>query len=162
MKLKVWSIFAMLCIALPAFISCGDDDDDDPVNISDVTGTYSGTLQATVMNIDCPMEGEYQLVVVPQKGDNDEVTVILPECTFSTPQMPGAQLIPAVTVPDVDVDAYGNSYTIEEDDFMVVSDGVTYTGSIKGTITGKVANITYRMNPGKMPMQINFTFNGTK
>lgn len=161
MKLKVWSVLALLCLALPVFVSCSDDDDDDPVVTGNVTGTYSGTLNATVMATDCPMDGEYQLSILSQK-DEDLVTVVLPQCSFTTPGMPTAQTIPSVTVVDVDVDTYSDGYTIKADEFNVTMDGVSYTGSINGTVSGGVAKINYSMVPGKMPMQINFTFNGTQ
>lgn len=162
MKLKVWSIFALFCLALPAFVGCSDDDNEDSLAIGNATGTYSGSLNAKVMTSDFPMEGEFQLSIVSQKDNSEEVTVVLPQCSFTPPGSPMTQVIPSISVADVDIEASGSGYTIKEDNFMVVLDDVTYTGSINGTISGNVAKINYSMTPGKMPMQINFTFNGTK
>ncbi len=162
MKLKVWTVFALLCLALPAFVSCSDDEEVDSVVIGNASGVYSGSLSAKVMTSDFPMDGEFQLSILSKRDNNEEVTVVLPQCSFTPPGTPVTQIIPSVTVADVDIEASGNGYTIKEDEFMVVIDDVTYTGSINGTISGGVAKINYSMTPGKMPMQINFTFNGTK
>ncbi len=98
--------------------------------------------------------------------DADDVTVVLPECSFAPPIGQGGQsgptfTIPSLTIRDVDVTAKGNTYTISEDDFKLTVGETTYTGNISGTIAGKNAKVEYTLRPGSMPMDINFTFEGT-
>ena len=162
MKYRFLSILAMLCMAMPAFVSCNDDDDDDdPALVDGVIGTYTGSLGAQVMNIDCPMEGKYE-VSIWNASDADEVRVVLPKCAFAMPGSSAADTIPSLTVYDVDVKASGNSYILDEDDFSVTVNGVVYTGSINGTVSGKNAKINYVVKPGRMPMPINFAFDGSR
>ncbi len=160
--LRMIGLLAMLCFVMPAFVSC-DKDDDEPGVADAVIGTYSGTLNYSVMNYEPGnIEGTYEVKFIKDSNDADEVSVVLPECSF-TPPIPQASsfTIPSITVNDVDVKGNGNVYIISEDEFKVVLDGTTYTGNISGTITGKDVQIKYMLRPGRMPMDINFTFEGT-
>lgn len=161
---KFLMIAAVALFGSAVLASCGDDDDDRPNgdHAVKVAGTYNGPLSAKVMNIDCVIEGTYDVVV--QKQDEDDVIVVLPACSYSTPNMPRVESIPSLTVRDVDVDREGHdaeTYFIEEDDFSVVVDGVTYIGEIHGIVKGSKINLEYSVTPGKMPMPINFTFTGS-
>ncbi len=160
--LRMFGLMAILCIIMPSFVSC-DKDDDEPAIAKDILGSYSGSLGYSVLNFDPgTIEGTYEVKILKDATDADEVSVVLPECSF-TPPIPQASsfTIPSITVDDVDVKVNGNVYTIIEDDFSIVLDGTTYTGNISGTITGKNAQIKYMLRPGRMPMDINFTFEGT-
>lgn len=165
----IW-ILALAFIGSASLVSCGDDDDDDHRDggASKIAGTYNGTLTAKVnvynSTVDCNFEGTYDLSILREKNTDDDVTVVLPACSFATPGMQTAQSIPAVTVADVDVEKSltdANVYLIEEDDFKVVIDNVIYSGSIIGTVTGSNINVNYKLRPGSMPMPINFTYTGT-
>lgn len=153
-----------------SFVSCDKDDDDKPDggNISDVVGVYSGGITATVtppmsQTIDCIIEGTYDVSV--QKYDDDDVTVVIPSCSYSTENMPRVETIPELIITDVDVDRTGHqadTYILQDDDFSIIVDGVSYTGSIYGTVKGSEINLNYKIVPGKMPMPINFTFSGKR
>ncbi len=160
-------LMAMLCFIMPAFVSCNNDDDDDPTAANAILGTYSGTLGYSVMNY-APgdIDGTYELKIANDPTDADDVVVVLPECSFAPPIGPGGQpgptfTIPSLTIHDVDVTAKDNVYTISEDDFKITVGQTIYTGKLTGTITGKNAKVEYTLRPGSMPMDINFTFTGT-
>lgn len=154
-------MMAMLCFIMPAFVSC-DKDDDDPVAVSNVIGSYTGTLDAVVMNIDCEMPGDYTVTIQKEPKDNDEVQVVIPETSFKYPGSERESTIPSFTIPDVDVKSSGNGYVISEDNYSVKVNGVEYSGSIHGTISGKTAEINYIVTPGAMPMPISYTFKGVQ
>lgn len=153
-------------VGATALSSC-DDDEDDPKNYgaSKIAGTYNGTISAKVMTFDCNIEGTYDVVIRNDNRFEDEVTVVIPACSYTNDNMPGVQTIPELTIIEVDVDRTGHDadkYILEEDDFSVKVDGVTYTGYIYGTVDGSSINLEYQITPGKMPMPINFTFAGTR
>ncbi len=157
------SVLAALFMLLPAFVSCDKDDDKDPSVAKAILGTYSGSLDYSVMGYEPGnIEGTYELKIERDAKDANDVKVVLPACSF-TPPIPQASAftIPSITIDDVDVKVNGSVYTISEDDFEIKAGDTTYTGKINGTITGKNANIVYTMRPGRMPMDINFTFTGT-
>lgn len=157
---KLLASFALICALMPALVSCSDDDDE-VLAVTNIIGSYSGTLGANVMGTDCEMPGEYQVVIQKEPKEKDEVQVIIPQCSFVVPGTDAPQTIPSLTIPEVDVKTSGNGYAISENDYSVTVDGVVYTGSISGRISGKTAEIRYSIKPGRMPMDINFTFNGS-
>ncbi|MDE6290697.1 MAG: calycin-like domain-containing protein [Muribaculaceae bacterium] len=167
---KMMSALAALFMLIPAFVSCDKDDDknepkpEEPTfDVSKITGTYSGSLGYSVMGFDPGIiEGSYDLKIVKDADDADEVAVVLPECTF-TPPIPQASsfTIPSLTVNDVDVTEKDGVYTISEDEISIEVSGVKYTGKLTGTIKDKDAKVEYTLVPGRMPMDINFTFTGT-
>ena len=161
--LRMIGLMAILCLIMPAFASCDKDDDDDPAVANSILGTYSGTLGYTVMGFEPgTIDGTYDLKLINDPTDADDVTVVVPECTF-TPPIPNASAftIPSLTINDVDVTEKGGKYLLSEDDFEIKVGEVTYTGKLSGTVDGKNINVDYVVRPGKMPMDINFTFTGT-
>jgi len=164
---KLFWILTAVFIGTAALTSCDDDDDDKDRDggASIIAGTYNGDLAAKVTTIDCNIEGKYDFIINKQQDTDDDVTVVLPECSYTTPGMQKPQTIPAITVTDVDVKrsiSDNNVYVIEEDNFTVTIDGVVYYGTIQGTVTGFDIQVNYSLRPGKMPMVINFTFSGKK
>lgn len=163
---KMMAVLAALLMLLPAFVSCDKDDDKaepKPGDISNIIGTYSGSLAYSVLGFEPGMiDGDFDLKIMNDASDRDDVVVVLPECSF-TPPIPQASsfTIPAITVDGVDVIEKGNVYTISDDDFQVTINGVEYTGNLTGTVAGKNIQVEYMVRPGKMPMDINFTFEGT-
>lgn len=157
-----------MILVMALFAACSSDDDKDEGFVdggaADIVGTYSGSLAGKVGSVDISFDGKYDLVLSRQKDDDDEVTVVLPACSFENPGMPNLEAIPAVAVPDVEVE-YSTTdagvYTFEEDNYEVVINGVTYKGRINGKIAGANIQVNYTMTPGRMPMPINFTFTGT-
>ena len=161
-KFKMMSVLAALLMLLPAFVSCDKDDDKDdpkPADVSKITGTYSGQLGWQVMTVEGTFEGDYEVQILRDGNDDDDVTVILPECKFIRPGATEAHTIPSITIKDVDVSEAGNVYKISEDDFDMA--GSDYPGSITGTIAGRDINLECTMQPGTMPMPITLRFTGT-
>ncbi len=165
--LRMIGLMALLCFIMPAFVSCDSDDDkpdgEKPASVEAILGTYSGSLGYSVMNFEPGnIEGTYELKIVKDAEDADEVTVVLPECSF-TPPIPQSSsfTIPSLTVNDVDVTVDGNVYSIYRDDLSIEFEGTAYTGKVSGKITGSDAKIEFTLRPGRMPMDINFTFKGT-
>ena len=169
--IKMMSVLAALFMLLPAFVSCDKDDNepDDPngagqtVDLNKVIGTYTGSLDYSVAQYEPGnIEGTYELKIMKDATDSDDVTVVIPECSF-TPPIPNASAftIPSLTIDDVDVTEKGGKYTISEDDFSVKVGDVSYTGKISGTVEGNKITVNYIVRPGRMPMDINFTFTGT-
>lgn len=168
---KMMTVLAALFMLLPAFVSCDKDDKEpqDPnggeqtIDVNKIIGTYTGSLDYSVAQYEPGnIEGSYELKLMKDANDADDVTVVLPECSF-TPPIPQASTftIPSLTIDDVDVTEKGGKYTISEDDFSVKVGEVAYTGKISGTVEGKNINVNYVVRPGRMPMDINFTFQGT-
>lgn len=157
---KMMSLLAALFMLLPAFVSCDKDDDDEKLSVANIIGTYSGTLDAKVMNIDCDMPGQYNVTIQKEPKEKDEVQVVISETSFKYPGSEKVSTIPSITIPEVDVKSSGNGYVISEDDYSVILNNVTYTGSIEGKISGRTAEIAYTVKPGAMPMDISYTFKG--
>ena len=160
--LRMIGLMAVLCFIMPAFVSC-DKDDDSPAIADSILGTYSGSLGYNVMGFDPgTIEGSYDLKIIKDAADPDDVTVVIPQCSF-TPPIPNASAftIPSLTVNDVDVTEKGGKYSLSEDDFEVKVGDVTYTGKLSGTVEGRNIKVEYMVRPGRMPMDINFTFTGT-
>lgn len=161
--LRIIGLMAMLCFIMPTFVSCDKDDDkDEPAAVAKVTGSYTGTLKAVVTNIDCEMPGEYTITIQKDQKDDDDVQVVIPETSFKYPGSERVATIPSFTIPDVDIKSSGNAYIISEDDYSVTVNGVEYSGSIHGTITGQNAEINFTVTPGAMPMPISYTFKGVQ
>lgn len=169
--IKMMSVLAALFMLLPAFVSCDKDDKEpeDPnggeqtSDISKILGTYTGSLGYSVMGFEPGnIDGSYELKIIKDSEDGDDVAVVLPECSF-TPPIPQANAftIPSLTINGVDVTTKDGVYNISEDDFTIEVGGVKYTGKLSGKIDGKDANVEYTLTPGRMPMDINFTFTGT-
>ncbi|MDE7350027.1 MAG: calycin-like domain-containing protein, partial [Muribaculaceae bacterium] len=68
--------------------------------------------------------------------------------------------IPSFTITGVDVKESADKYVISKDKYSETVNGVEYSGSIEGTITGGGAEISFTVKPGAMPMDISYTFNG--
>lgn len=173
---------AMMCLIAPAFVSCDSDNDDDIKNVEAVTGTYSGTMTASVSmqgnvyeNLEMP--GTFEVKIIKQNSPSDEVTVILPECSYTPPMSDRIETIPALTIPNVDVEHESNGlYSLDKDKYTLAVDGVQYEVTIYDydkddkhredgtTISGKNIRLVYSIVPGKMGAMggsIDFTFSGT-
>ncbi len=164
---RMIGLMAMLCFIMPAFVSC-DNDDDDPAEADAIVGTYLGSLNYTVAQYEPGnIEGTYEVQILNDPTDADDVVLVLPQCSFAPPIGEGGQsgptfTIPSLTVHDVDVKAKGNSYTISEDSFTIPVDNKIYVGSnLTGTVNGKTISLKYQLKPAGMPMDIVFSFEGT-
>lgn len=157
---KAFASFALVCALMPAFVSCSNDDDEEQLAVTNIIGSYFGSLGANVMGTECEMPGEYKVTIQKDQKERDEVEVVVPETSFMYPGSDKVNTIPSFTIKGVNVKTSGTSYKIYEDNYSVTLDGVNYSGNISGTITGKAAEIHYSVRPGQMPMDINFTFSG--
>lgn len=157
-KFMKWLLAAMLFV--PMLAACDKDDNDDPAFTDAIKGSYTGSLDYSVVGYDPgTIPGDYDLIIANGK-ETDEVAVSLPECTFTPPGSQRALTIPSITIDDVEVKVKNNVYTVDEDDYSISIDGVVYSGKILGTITGKNIVLDYVVRPGRMPMDINFKFKG--
>ena len=160
-NIKIMSLLAALFMLMPAFTSCDNDDDDDlsPADISKITGTYSGDLGWHVATFDGDFEGKYDVKILRDANDDDDVTVILPECSFTRPGATEPHTIQSVTITDVDVKEAGNVYTFSDTNAKVA--GLENPVSLSGTIAGRDITLECTMQPGTMPMPITLNFTGT-
>lgn len=169
--MKKYNLFALLVgllLIIPAFVSCDKDDDknepddNNGTGVSNIIGTYKGSFDSvSVMGTSCDVAGEYDFIIKKMPNESDEVTVVLPECSYSVgPMGSEPRTIPSITVDDVDVSVKNSIYRISSN-YEVEVDGVKYSGKIAGTIQDKKADIFYTVSPGKMGMSINFTYSGT-
>ena len=106
---RIIGLIAILCFIMPAFVSCEKDDDepkgDKPESVDAILGTYSGSLAYSVMGFQPgAIEGTYDLKIIKDANDAEEVSVVLPECSF-TPPIPESSsfTIPYLTINDDDV-----------------------------------------------------------
>jgi hypothetical protein len=149
--IKVLKTLLLALMVSVTMTSCSDDDG--PTTQSGakaVSGTYSGTMSMSVMGtaldpVDCD-------VVINAGADDTTVDIVLPTVTYG-----GHQSIPSITVSGVAVTTSDNkTYTLQQASF----EQDIYSGTIQGTVTDGRLALTYVMNAGKMPMPINFTFDG--
>ena len=159
--LKMIGLMAMLCFIMPAFVSCDKDDDKEATpRPGDVLGMWAGSLAAKVMNIDCEMPGIYEISIQKESEDKSKVKLVIPETSFKYPGSDRVSTIPSFTIAGVDVKESPDGYVISKDNYSEKANGVEYSGSIEGKITGVGAEISYTVKPGAMPMDISYTFKG--
>lgn len=165
MKLIKNIFFPLLCLLiLPALASCNDEKDETPTVGKNIAGTYNGALSWKVMTYEGEFPGKYEVAILEDADHEDCVNVILPACSFKMP-IPGSTAetpIPSLTVKGVPVKESANVYSFSMDEFTITIDGVAYKGSkLAGSVVGKDVTLAYELTPGRMPMVINFSFNGT-
>lgn len=158
MKLKSLLYVLLLALMPAVFTSCGDDDE--PADVTDIAGTYTGDLEATVMTTLCNFDGEYSVEITKYYGANPSIT--LPECSFTVPGTEMPLTIPSLKVSDITVSQEKSGCSISSGEKEIEVNGVKYPVSLNGTVKGKEVNLTYSVQPGRMPMPINFTFKGKK
>lgn len=158
MKLKSLLFVLLLALVPAVFTACNDDDE--PADATEISGTYTGTLEATVMTTLCNFDGDYSVVIT--SGSDSSASVKLPECSFVVPGTEMPLTIPSLTVSNGKVAKEGKEYTISCDATEIEVNGVKYPVSLSGKISGSQATLTYSLQPGRMPMPINFSFKGKK
>lgn len=179
-KFKMMPVLAALLMLIPAFVSCDKDDNDDPVEVDPVVGSYSGTMTATVSAMGnvwegIAMEDEYVVKIVRQDKASGKVTVELPECSYTPPMSDKVETIPALVIENVEVEDEGNGiYSLDKDAYELAVGNVQYSVEIHdydaddkqpedGTvISGNNIKLVYSVIPGKMPGFIQFTFSGSR
>lgn len=120
-----------------------------------IAGSYSGTLDLTVAgNSAGSIEGETVTIAAAEDG-----TVTMTLAGFSV----GTMALGDVTVTGVAVTAEDNgTYTLSGEVNAQVAMGestINVTGTVEGTVTSAgVANLTFVLTPGAMPMAITAVF----
>lgn len=178
-NIKIMSLLAALFMLMPAFTSCDNDDDDEPVETDHVVGSYTGNMVATVTAMghvydEIVMPETYTVRISAQDGVSGRVTVVLPECSYTPPGSSTLETIPSLTIDNVKVEDEGNGlYSLDKDEYTCKVGETQYRVEIFDydkddkdhedgtTIAGRDIRLVYSIVPGTMPGFINFTFTGT-
>ena len=125
-----------------------------------IAGEYEGTNTLVVGDSNMPSEGNIAKIIAQ---DNNKITVILPQDPKSDGQ---GMAMPKIELKDLDITvAADGTITFGMDKFDVVDPDkqMHVTGSdVKGEVKGNVLKLSFSFKPGKMPMTINGSFEGTK
>ena len=144
-----------MCVA---FSSCSSDDDNDTVAAAkEIAGSYTSTLDMTVMG----QASTYDNVTMKIEAVNDAtVKVILPACGE------GMMALPALEIPAVKVTGSNGAYTFAQENYAgtVTVNGAekNYTVTLQGTLKDKTLTVNYSIQYGKMPMPMIGKFVCTK
>ena len=147
---------------MPAWINVTFTTKYDPVAeaVKAAAGEYEGTNTLVVGDSNMPSEGNIAKIIAQE---NNKITVILPQDPKSDGQ---GMAMPKIELKDIDVTvASDGTMTFAVDKFDVTDPDkeMHVTGSdVKGEIKGNALKLTYNFKPGKMPMSIAGTFEGTK
>lgn len=163
MKLKSLLYILILALTGAMLTACGNDDEPDNNGSGNLEGNYTGVLEASVMGTHCDFDGNYTVEInnVAEGYGVSSASVTLPECSFTIPGTESRQTIPSVKVDNVSVSWSDGSYKLASGNVTVEQNGVQYAVLLEGNVKGKDASLNYTMQPGKMPMVINFTFKGS-
>lgn len=144
-----------MCVA---FSSCSSDDD--PVAVAaakEITDTYTGSLDMTVMGTASTYDN---LTMKIEAVDDATVKVTLPACGE------GMMAFPALEVPAVKVSGSNGAYAFSQEDYAgtITVNGAEkkYTVTLQGTLKDKTLTVNYSVQYGKMPMPMIGKFVCTK
>ena len=134
-----------MCVA---FSSCSSDDD--PVAVAaakEFAGTYTGSLDMTVMGTASTYDN---LTMKIEAVDDATVKVTLPACGE------GMMALPALEVPAVKVSGSNGAYAFSLESYAgtVTINGAEkkYTVTLQGTFKDNTLTVNYSVQYGKMPM----------
>ena len=99
-----------------------------------------------------PTDASVQIVA----NEDGSINIVLPQAGAGQMSMPG------FTVANVAVSGEEGNYTIAETAIDQKVGEMQFKGSIAGSVKTNVLSLKYSVQPGAMPMAINFEFNGTK
>ena len=149
-----------MCVA---FSSCSSDDD--PVAVAaakEIAGTYTGSLDMTVMGTASTYDN---LTMKIEAVDDATVKVTLPACGEGMMALPALE-VPAVKVPAVKVSGSNGAYAFSQEDYAgtITVNGAEkkYTVTLQGTLKDKTLTVNYSVQYGKMPMPMIGKFVCTK
>ena len=151
MKKFKFSLAAMMVAMLTmcvAFTSCSNDDDNDTVAAAkEIAGSYTSTLDMTVMGQASTYDN---LTMKIEAVDDATVKVILPACGE------GMMALPALEVPAVKVSGSNGAYAFSLESYAgtVTVNGAEkkYTVTLQGTFKDNTLTVNYSVQYGKMPM----------
>ena len=143
-----------MCVA---FSSCSSDDDDTVAAAKEIAGTYTSSLDMTVMG----QASTYDNVTLKIEAvDDATVKVTLPACGE------GMMALPALEVPAVKVSGSNGAYAFSQENYAgtVTVNGAekNYTATLQGTLKDKTLTVNYSVQYGKMPMPMIGKFVCTK
>lgn len=134
-----------MCVA---FSSCSSDDD--PVAVAaakEFAGTYTGSLDMTVMGTASTYDN---LTMKIEAVDDATVKVTLPACGE------GMMALPALEVPAVKASGSNGAYAFSQENYAgtITVNGAEkkYTVTLHGTLKDKTLTVNYSVQYGKMPM----------
>lgn len=134
-----------MCVA---FSSCSSDDD--PVAVAaakEIAGTYTGSLDMTVMGTASTYDN---LTMKIEAVDDATVKVTLPACGE------GMMALPALEVPAVKASGSNGAYAFSQENYAgtITVNGAEkkYTVTLHGTLKDKTLTVNYSVRYGKMPM----------
>lgn len=136
-----------MCVA---FSSCSSDDDPVAVAASkEIAGTYTGSLDMTVMGTASTYDN---LTMKIEAVDDATVKVTLPACGE------GMMALPALEVPAVKASGSNGAYAFSQENYVgtiTVNDAEKqYTVTLHGTLKDKTLTVNYSVQYGKMPMSM--------
>lgn len=128
--------------------------------VKKIAGEYVGTNTLKVGDSDMPSENNIAQIIA-QTGN--KITVILPQDPNSDGQ---GMAMPKIELKDVEINVAEDgtiTFGVDKIDVVDPDKEMHVTGDgMKGEIKGDVLKLTYNFKPGKMPMTIEGTFEGTK
>mgnify|MGYP000180514791 FL=1 len=144
-----------MCVA---FSSCSSDDDPVAVAASkEIAGTYTGSLDMTVMGTASTYDN---LTMKIEAVDDATVKVTLPACGE------GMMALPALEVPAVKASGSNGAYAFSQENYAgtITVNGAEkkYTVTLYGTLKDKTLTVNYSVQYGKMPMPMIGKFVCTK
>lgn len=144
-----------MCVA---FSSCSSDDDPVAVAASkEIAGTYTGSLDMTVMGTASTYDN---LTMKIEAVDDATVKVTLPACGE------GMMALPALEVPAVKASGSNGAYAFSQENYAgtITVNGAEkkYTVILHGTLKDKTLTVNYSVQYGKMPMPMIGKFVCTK
>lgn len=134
-----------MCVA---FSSCSSDDDNDTAGgAKEIAGSYTSTLEMTVMGTASTFDN---LTMKIEAVDDATVKVTLPACDK------GMMPLPALEVPAVKVSGSNGAYAFSLESYAgtVTINGAEkkYTVTLQGTFKDNTLTVNYSVQYGKMPM----------
>lgn len=136
-----------MCVA---FSSCSSDDDNDTAGgAKEIAGSYTSTLEMTVMGTASTFDN---LTMKIEAVDDATVKVTLPACDK------GMMPLPALEVPAVKVSGSNGAYAFSQESYAgtVTVDGEEkkYTVTLQGTFKDNTLTVNYQLQYGKMPAEM--------
>ena len=139
-----------MCVA---FSSCSSDDDDTVAAAKEIAGTYTSSLDMTVMG----QASTYDNLTMKIEAVDDAT---LPACGE------GMMALPALEVPAVKVSGSNGAYAFAQENYAgtITVNGAEkkYTVTLQGTLKNKTLTVNYSVQYGKMPQPMIGKFVCTK
>lgn len=164
---KLLRNITLVCLAVltVATIACKKENDEAPVkkkivvsDASDIAGTYVGTLTMYLQEMpafELPTIPMAEFEITAEEGGT--ISIAIPSIAYN---LNGREMVlPAVEQGGITVEKENDScYTISETSINQVVNEKSYTGSIKGSISGGILTLNFSLKYGNMPMTLIFTF----